>query len=689
MKTARTAVLSLLVCLSAAARADEGMWMVSTISKALEAKMQERGLALSAGEIYNADADGTSLCDAVVALDFMCTGSIISDDGLVITNHHCAYSDVYSLSTNGHNYLEDGYWAFYRKDEIPIPGKGVQFLQKVIDVTDEANALIKEHSLEGKAMGSRKLSYLLEKKYEKETGFEASLDVMWAGSRYYISLYRTYRDIRLVAAPPVSIAAFGGDTDNWEWPQHKGDFALYRIYTAPDGSPAEYSEENVPLRPKRRLDISTEGYGGGSYTMVMGYPGRTSRYSSSAKVASTIGVTMPVSTEIRGHEMEIARKWMDTDPEIRLKYSDWFFGLSNVQELNEGEILCCKRFGVTDDLKKQEKELQEWIDADPERKARWGDVISGLDAKWKAAADVLRNETYARETLIRASKLGLYCLRLQSARNARSQIAGWYDEIDLRVETDLFRYSMETFYTNVDRKCWGKNQAALYDRFGGDLKALGDYIIKESTLTDQTKVREFAESDRSIAGDPMYIFYTDIKMSDFNAALAKIDGTPDRLELGRRYTKALYAMREDKGIAQYPDANSSMRISYGTVGGIEPYDAVMCDWKSGARGILEKHSETDYDFCLKPYWKDAVGSYEGPVDFLTDNDITGGNSGSPVMNARGELIGLAFDGNKESLASDFYFTKGYNKCVCVDIRYIIFILRTHGMDAVLSEMGVE
>jgi len=683
----KTILFLLALGLSLTAGADEGMWMVSTVNRALEAKMQERGLKLSAGEIYNVDADGTSLCDAIVSLDFMCSGSVVSDDGLVITNHHCAYSDVFALSTDEHNYLEEGYWAFYRKDEIPIPGKGIQFLQKVLDVTDEVNALTEEYGLEGKPLGSRKLSYLIEKKYEQETGLEASLDIMWSGSKYYLSLYKTYKDIRLVAAPPVSIAAFGGDIDNWEWPQHKGDFAMYRIYTAPDGSPAEYSEDNVPLRPRRKLTVSTDGYSEGSYAMVIGYPGRTSRYSSSAKVASTIDVTMPVSTEIRGQEMAIIKRWMDADPTIRLKYSDWYFGLSNVQELNEGEILCCNRFGVVADLRKQEAELQEWIDADPERKARWGGVIPALNAKWEAVEDIERVETYARETLIRATKLGLFCLRLQSNKTAREHLVEWYRDIDLRVENDLFMYSLGVYYNNVDRKYWGSYQTSLWERFGGDVEAVGKYIIENTLLSDIEKVKAFAASDESIAGDPMFSFFNDVRMVDFNNIVVEIDGTPDRLELGREYTRALYAMREDKGMPQYPDANSSMRITYGTVGGIEPHDAVVCDWKTSTRGILEKYSETDYDFSLKPYWKDVVGNYTGPVDFLTDNDITGGNSGSAVMNAKGEIIGLAFDGNKESLASDFMFTPGYNKCVCVDIRYVLFILRTHGMDAVLAEMG--
>lgn len=687
-RTLLAVALATFMCASASA--DEGMWMVSTINKALEKKMQERGLKLTANEIYNADVDGAGLCDAVVSLDFGCTGSIISDNGLVITNHHCAYSDVYALSTPEHNYLQDGYWAFYQKDEIPIPHKGIQILKKVIDVTEEANAVIGEYNLEGKPLGSRKLSSILEKKYQQETGYEASLDIMWSGSKYYISLYQTYSDIRLVASPPVSIAAFGGDIDNWEWPQHKGDFAMYRIYAAPDGSPAEYSEDNVPLKSACKLKISTEGYGKGDYAMVIGYPGITSRYSSSAKIASSIDVTLPIMTSLRGKEMSVIKGWMDRDPMVRLLYADWFFTLSNSQELEEGTVLCCKRFGVVDKQKQTENELQEWIDADSARRARWGNLISNMNRTWNVIRDDLEQETHARESLIRASRLGIVCLRLQSnIRLGKSTLPKEYESLDLRVEKDLFQLAMEEFFTTVRRSSWSDFHRNLWDKFNGDYAAMCDDVWSNSVLTDLDKLDKFRLSDDGIAGDPFFEFYTSLKMTSFTNVTRDDEGKFTRTDLGREYTRALYQMREDKGIAQYPDANSSMRITYGTVGELEPYDAVVCDWKSSAKGILEKYVPDDIDFDLKPEWKSIVGNYTGPVDFITDCDITGGNSGSPVMNARGELVGLAFDGNKESLASDVSFTEGYNKCVCVDIRYVLYILKEYAkFDRITEELGI-
>lgn len=254
---------------SFSAKADEGMWMIHAIDAALEKKMQERGLELSAGEIYNADAEGATIADAVVSMEFGCTGSIISDNGLLITNHHCAYSDIHRLSTPDHNYLEEGFWAMRSDEEVSINGKSVYFLKRVLDVTDEVNEIKSRTDMTGRPMGMRKLSYQLETKYRNDTGLEAWLASMWDGSKYYMALYEVYGDVRLVAAPPVSSAAFGGDIDNWEWPQHKCDFAMYRVYTAPDGSPADFSKENVPMKPKAKLKISLDGYKDGDYTMII------------------------------------------------------------------------------------------------------------------------------------------------------------------------------------------------------------------------------------------------------------------------------------------------------------------------------------------------------------------------------------------------------------------------------------
>lgn len=709
--------------------ADEGMWMIQSIDKALSKKMKERGLKLSPNEIYNADAPGSALSDAVVALDFACTGSIISDEGLLITNHHCAYADVHGISTPQKNYLEDGFWALKSEEERHIPGKNVFFLKRVIDVTDEVNALEEKTRREGKNFGMRKISYILEKEYKKAyPEFEAYLSSMWAGEKYYMALYTVYTDIRLVAAPPVSIAAFGGDIDNWEWPQHKCDFALYRVYAGADGKPAAYSEDNVPLKPLKKLKISTKGYRSGDFNMVIGFPGRTDRWSSSFKLAQQKDVTLPISNKVRGEQMAIAEKWMNADPEIRLKYSSWYFGLSNVQELNEGEVLCYNRFGVLSDKLAQERELSEWIASSPERAEKWGGLLPALEREYRDVEDVERNRTWFRETLVRGSRMSLIAARLKNSKNPLKSVEPLYREIDRQVEKELFAFSAEMFLRNVDKTYWSDFQKDIVSHFteedgSVDYSAMTDSIWNASSIAagfdalcaaghegglrhGKSAMKKGGKEGKggkaAYMDDPLFRFLQDVKITVFNDRLNEIEGKQDINALGREYTHALYEMRVEKGEPVYPNANSTMRITYGTAGSLSPRDAVSCSWQSSTDGILQKYNPAVYDFTLKDDWKQMLengdfgiwaskvkktsgGAF--PVDFINDCDITGGNSGSPVLNARGELIGLAFDGNKESLASDAAYTPLYNKTVCVDIRYVLMVLDRYAqMDRILKEL---
>lgn len=706
-----TSILILtLACLQAAA--DEGMWMIHAIDAAIEKKMKERGLELSAKEIYDADADGATISDAVVSMEFGCTGSMISGQGLLITNHHCAYGDVHRLSTPEHNYLEDGFWAMRSDEEVNIKGKSVWFLKKVIDVTDEVCELKRKHEAEGKPLGSRRLGHLMESRYAAQTGLDAWLASMWSGSKYYMALYEVYKDVRLVAAPPVSSAAFGGDIDNWEWPQHKCDFALYRVYTAPDGSPAEYSEDNIPMKPARTLPLSLDGYKEGDFTMVIGYPGRTNRYSSSFETMSSTSIRLPISNELRGRQMEIIRRWMESDPEIRLKYSDYYFGLSNVQELQSGEVLCCGRFDVAGRKAQTEKELQEWTDASKERSGTWGDLLERMEKAYGDVREGERNLVYLRETLVRGTRMTRIVGKIRRFVDGKPVEGLWkslqkdYDAIDLRVERELYSYAVKTFLANVDRGMAGPFQKELIERYGGDFQAIADYTWDNSLLTDTTRLHRFIEEGRSpedCRTDPLLRFLNDVHVFDYNRKIQEAEGENSRLILDREFTHALYQMRLDRKEPQYPDANSTMRITYGSVGPLEPYDGILCDWKSTARGILEKYDPSSYEFSLsdrqyllyrKGDWgrwgvPDGKGKTEMYVNFITDNDITGGNSGSPVLNARGELIGLAFDGNKESLAGNMMWVEGYNKCVCVDIRFVLWTLDHYaGMTRIIEELGL-
>lgn len=750
MKYLKIFCLLAIFTLSAAVRADEGMWMIHRIDSTLMQKMRASGLKLPANVIY--DEEALSISDAVVALDFGCTGSIISDQGLLITNHHCAYSDICSLSTPEKNYLEEGFWAMRMEEEIPIKDKNVFFLRRVIDVTEEYNALKENEARHRRGITSRRLTYILEKKYSGETGLEASLAGMWRGTQYYMYLYEVYSDVRLVGAPPVSIGSFGGDIDNWEWPQHKGDFALYRIYTAPDGSPAKYSPDNIPLKPRKVLSISKQGIRTGDFTMVIGFPGRTERYCSSYAAERTMNIDDPVMVRMQGEKMNIMRRRMEENPSYRQTYSEQFFSISNVQELFEGEMNTLRKYRVCGIKAEEEKELREWIAGDGERVRQWGDLFENLSKIYAKTDNLQRQKIYHRESMVKGSKYYMLAIRIINILSAAGRknidsvdlmhddicsfavgsIDELFKEMQPEVEKDLLRYSAGEFIKNIDKCYWGEFIGSL--NLSGDdrTEAAIDSLIDNSFLKDSVTFRRFASgvhSVKELADDPLVKFFNSSNIKYINndigdicmrelcghgkqtgkgggkgkdkgkgkgkeRAKGKGGGFGIINSLERDYTTALYQMRKEKGIIQYPDANSTMRITYGTVGPLESADAVKCCETSSARGILEKYNPDRYEYTLKPDYlellqKDA-SARDMTVNFLSNNDITGGNSGSPVLNAEGEIVGLAFDGNKESLCGKFYFHPDMCKCVSVDIRYVIWILEKYAhFDRILEETGIK
>jgi len=703
---------------AALCHADEGMWLIHLIEQGLAKKMQERGLQLDPNTLYDEEKGGLS--DAVVSLAFGCSGSMISSDGLMITNHHCAYSDVHALSTPEHNYLEDGFWAMDRSQEALVKGDGIWFLKKVIDVTSEVQHLRDSIVPRGGGFAMRRVYSLIEGRYSKifKGQGEVSCSSMWGGNKYYMALYEVYKDVRLVAAPPVCIASYGGEVDNWEWPQHKGDFALYRIYTAPDGSPAKYSPENIPMKPSRTLKISTAGVQRGDFAMVIGYPGHTNRYASSYEVNHTETILNPVAVKIQGEQMKIIDGWMNLDPAVRLKYADYYFGLTNVQEIREGEIFCYDRFNVVEKKQEQEKKLQSWIMSDSLRAKRYGTLLRDLEIRYKSLEYINTQISYYREAMARGIRLHRmvnavsrtaedlregreYQVPITDSARALKVIMDMYNEFDMRVEKDLFDLSIREFYAHVDRKFWGEWLTQKYDEFEGDTYAIVDWIWEHTIYSDKNRL-ELALSEARTAeeyrADPLVEAINSSKMIDFNNYRSEIDKSPKLSRLENNYKNMLYQMYLEKGIPQYPDANSTMRISYGTVGPLCLCDGIICLERSTVRGILEKYNPDKYIYSLKPRLKALYeagdwGRWADPstgelyINFVSDNDITGGNSGSPVMNSRGELIGLAFDGNKESLAGDTYFDPVMNKCVCVDIRYVLWILDKYaGMDYLVAEM---
>nr|MCR5352358.1 S46 family peptidase [Bacteroidales bacterium] len=486
------------------------------------------------------------------------------------------------------------------------------------------------------------------------------------------------------------------------------DFALLRIYTAPDGSPADYAPGNVPLQSEKYLKISLKGYREGSKTTIIGFPGSTDRYASSAKVEYLTSVELPIQTEVRGAQMDIIKKWMDRDPEVRRKYSNHFFNLSNAQELYLGELQCYKRFQVADEKRAQEAELNAWLNTHPALQAQWGDPASALRDRYSRVAEAQKNAHYFRECLIRGTQLEPVAVRTGSLaeRYSEGRVAGIrrasarnFDQTDLRVERELFRYGLEMFYEHVPDSLLGPCQREMKQRFGQDYDEMCAYLWDGSWISDPEEVEIYLDPEEDMktflnvhANDPLMRFFADAKIRAYNDAIEEAEGTPDISELSRDYTHAMRAMQLAKKRNPYPDANSTMRVNFGRVQALDPRDAVHYDYFSTAAGLLDKHDPGNYDFCIPADMKAALEMAPRTmrINFITNNDSTGGNSGSPVLNKRGEIIGLLFDGNKESLASEVLYTPDYNRSVNVDIRYVVWILREYAhFNRILDELGLS
>lgn len=683
---------------------------MQSIDSQLYTLMSKAGLKLKPVQIYN--SNGSSLKDAVVALDGgSCSGSIISSEGLLITNHHCAYSDIHALSTPEHNYLENGYWALTRSKELPIAGKSVTFLKYVTDVTDECKPIVDSMDKRGKRpfryMG-RLEKRILSKLYRQPESYkyEFSLSSTWGGQKYYLYVYQTFNDVRLVGAPPVSVAAFGNDVDNWNWPQHKCDFAMYRVYTAPDGSPAKYSSENVPLNSaSAHLKIASEVVKEGDYAMVMGYPYTTNRYISSEELKFQYNHTNNTVYDVRSAKLQIIKKFMESDPLLRLKYADTYFSVSNYSDYARWQNICIAKQNIIGEIEKREASLTQWLDSEPLMKEKYGSVLPQLKEYFKLITPVEDSKDKVIEVLSRGCSAPVYALRLQSlaSRLKKKQGPGFKaDTSDQEVRriaricaSDLahsdFRVEREITYTllkwldeNGNHAYLDKGLVAFLDKNRDSLKEkIWDIYDKTAFHDSLTAVGFFADGItlEKINNEPLVKFREYLNTSYLNKATERISAKAhlNYLALKRLYKEAIYTMYKEKGIAAAPDANSTMRVTYGNVKSIDPLDGVHYSWLSTSEGIKQKRDTTVYDFNMYPavYEKVIEEPEAFPVNFITTNDITGGNSGSPVLDARGELIGLAFDGNRDGMGCDLYFSDKYCRTVNVDIRYILWYLKNY------------
>ncbi|GHV34534.1 hypothetical protein FACS1894178_2230 [Bacteroidia bacterium] len=691
-------VLFIIVCLSFNTYADEGMFLVNLLDKKLEQKMKDAGLQIDVKVIY--DEEKAAISDAIVSLDFGCTGSMISSDGLMITNHHCAYDDIQRISTSENDYLEKGFYAKNREGEIKIKGKNVFFLKKVLDITEEILAYQDSVENAGENRPSiRKLSSVFEKKYFDESNeLEISLSSMWNGKKYYLFFYKKYDDVRLVVAPPSSIGSFGNETDNWEYPQHKGDFTIYRVY----------DKNEKPLDVKHFLKISTSGYQNGDFAMILGYPGSTNRYVSSAELQQILCSSNVVTDEVYNKRMEVLKPMMEESPEIRLKYATEYFMISNVQELRQGEVKCSERFEVIAKKKSEEKELGDTA------------LLNRLEKAFRSTDSVVLYQNYMRNTLT-ASNMFRVANRYKSMvrdvdkKNENKTLTPeskyvkellkhneeTYKNFDEGVEKAKLSAMLAIFEKKVPQQYWSAEFLKFYTATGKSMEKITDLVFEKSIFRNKNVFEKaFAKKipyDKYIK-DPLFAIASNMDITPYNKLKDNLLDDLNTGDLHRDYTHLLYDYRQSKNMLQAPNANSTMRLTYGNIGGINPSDGIHCDYFTTSAGLLEKYNPKSFDFhfddkmlqLLKnkdfgKWAKDGVLN----VDFMTDNDITGGNSGSPVLNAKGEIIGLAFDGNRESLAGNYYYVPNYNKCVCVDIRYVLFILDKYAeMGYLIEELGL-
>jgi hypothetical protein len=681
-------------------RADEGMWLLPLLEKINQAEMTELGFQLTAEDIYNVNHSG--LKDAIVFFGGGCTGGIVSDDGLLFTNHHCGYDEIQNHSSIEHDYLKDGFWAMDREEELPNPGLEVRFLRSIENVTAEITNEIPDSTDEETRRKLLKEKALeIESKASDDGKYRADVKSFFAGNEYYLFVYEVFKDVRFVGAPPSAIGKFGYDTDNWEWPRHTGDFSIFRIYTAPDGSPAEYDAGNIPLRSKRSLPVSMNGVNEGDFTFILGYPGSTDRYLSSFGIKQTMEVTNDIRIAVRGVRQEILQNDMVNDQAVNIKYASKYSRSSNYWKYSIGQNRGLKRLNVIPKKEVEEAEFQIWAEADSARKAQYGSLLEELETVYVARNSSEFNFQYLNEAFFRAAEIMdfisefqyLYMLLLMEDQ----------DNEDLTNEISELREMTETFFAEYNQSTDQKVTEAMFRLYGGmvplsqrpdvyDLiqkKYKGDYHKFVSKLFDNTfflsgeKVKAFLDEPEiaTLNKDMGFITMNSI-FRKYYEEYQILDSYDLELNgLNRKYLQA--RMEKDSNALKYPDANLTMRLTYGTVGDYSPRDAVHYDYITFLKGVMEKEDPENFEFVVpgklkELYEKKDYGPYSKddkmPVCFITNNDITGGNSGSPVLNAKGELIGLAFDGNWEAMSGDIAYEPELQRCICVDIRYILFII---------------
>ncbi|MDD4747035.1 MAG: S46 family peptidase [Salinivirgaceae bacterium] len=695
-------------------RADEGMWLPVLVNKLNIGHMTEKGFKLSAEDVYSINQ--ACLKDAIIALDYgSCTGEIISDQGLVLTNHHCGYSEIQYHSTVEHDYLTDGFWAKTLTDELPNEGKTASFLIRAQEVTDRIVAELNDEMKESERweiIDSLRKVIIAEVKAETPD-YRASVTPLLHGNQFMLFVYEDFKDIRLVGAPPESIGKYGADTDNWMWPRHTGDFAMFRIYADKDNKPAEYSKDNVPYTPKKHLTISLKGVEQDDYAMIMGYPGRTNRYLTSWGVKDLMENSNALRAHIRGIKQDIWMEAMDADDATRIQYASKYAGSSNYWKYSIGQNQGLKNLDVIGKKEAIEAQFTTWAENNP----KYADALGMIKTSVEENMPYTKAATILTETMLSGAEIFLVAYRIsglqktlektpdstETIASLRARITKMIEEfykdyqpaLDQKVtkamieicKNDLAPEYHPAFFNTIDKK------------FKGDVQKYIDKVLSKSVFYNKEALLEFIHTAKvkDFDKEPVFTAANEI-FSIYRMLYGQLEKNKEQSSRGYRlFVDGLTKSMTDKTF--YPDANSSMRVTYGSIGGYEARDAVTYCYYTTMEGVMEKENPNEREFNVKAKLKELYeakdyGRYADKngkmvVGFLSNNDITGGNSGSPVMNGNGELIGIAFDGNWEAMSGDIAFEPKLQRTISVDIRFVLFIIdKFAGATHLIDEMTI-
>ncbi len=706
LKKAGLLFLSIVILSVGSLRADEGMWMLPLIQKLNRKDMSGMGFKLSAKDIY--DINHSSLKDAVMHFGGGCTAELISGEGLVLTNHHCGYGTIQKLSTVDHDYLENGYWAMNRDQELPSKGLTVTFLDRFEDVTKEVtDALAGKTDPRAREEALRNLSDQLTAKAVGENKYlKARVASFFGDNQFYLVITKTFSDIRFVGAPPSSIGKFGADTDNWMWPRHTGDFSMFRIYADKDNNPADFSKDNIPYKPKQFLTISLKGVEQNDPAMIIGYPGRTNRFMTSFEVKETSEITNAITIQVRAVRQNILMTDMEADPKIRLQYSSKYAGSSNFWKKAIGMNETFAKLKVPERRAAEEKTFTAWVVSDPLRAEKYSKALSDVQSAIEGRAKLQLILKYYTEALLpieltsAALRFGSQPLSSAGARPyPLANPSDFYKDYNADTDKKVAKAMIKLFKEKIPAADLPDFYKTIDVNYQGDIDAYVDALFRQSVFVTEEKLNAALAGDKkAMANDPAFVAANSI-----SAVLMKYSRESEQYRTLYAKGQKLYIaglLEMKAGQAIYPDANSTMRLTYGKVLNYSPKDGVIYDYVTTLEGVMQKEDPKNWEFVVpaklkqlynaKDYGQYAMKDGRMPVAFLTNNDITGGNSGSPVMNRKGELLGTAFDGNWESMSSDIIFEPSLQRCINVDIRYTLFIMdKFGGAGYLLNEMKIS